>query len=197
MDNGESSDRTRVVINDAAKVDYEISCDAAKFLSDNNTIPQIYTVEGNDKFAINERPLNSGIVELGTRFGMDGSYTIALQGACNMTVVLVDRKTGAETDLANGEYTFMADTKDSNRFELRINTKENTTAVEVVSAETAVTATADAIMVANPAGANVEIYNLAGMLVASGEGRSLTFNVAQGVYVVKVNGVSHKIAVKK
>ena len=197
LDNGESSDRTRVVINDAAKMDYEIACDAAKFMSGDAAIPQIYTVSGNDKYAINERPLNDGIVEVGTRFGMDGSYTIALQGTCGMSVVLVDLKNGTETDLTAGGYTFMAETSDINRFEIRVNAKENTTAVEVVSAETVVTATADAIMVANPAGADVEVYNLAGMLVASGEGRSLTFNVAQGVYVVKVNGVSHKIAVMK
>ena len=132
--NGEQGDRTRVVINDAASTAYELTRDAAKFASTEPTVPQIYTVDGNTRYAINERPLAQGTVQLGVHCGTDGEYTIALSGEAPGTVVLDDKELGVSTELtAERGYTFTAAAGDYNtRFALRF--MPGTTAIEGVEA---------------------------------------------------------------
>lgn len=197
LSNAISADRTRIVINNDAKMDYELTCDAAKFMSDDTNVPQIFSVSNGEIFAINERPMGNGIVKLGTHFGMAGTYTIAMQSASNMMVVLVDHKTGIEIDLTAGDYTFSAEAGDSDRFEVRMFADEETTAIDAVAADTKVVAISNAIVVTTSTDADVELYNAAGSLMAVGKGKSMTFDAAQGMYIVKVNGVSHKVAVVK
>ena len=67
------TDKARVVINETAKLDYEISCDASKFMSSNTTVPQLYVMENRQKLAIDERPLSNGTIALGTYFGKTGN----------------------------------------------------------------------------------------------------------------------------
>lgn len=132
--NGRQGDRTRVVLNDAANTDYEMTRDAAKFASTEPTVPQLYTIEGNTRYAINERPLAQGIIQLGVHCGIDGQYTIALDGEAPGTVYLDDIELGVSTDLTTGEgYTFNATAGDYNaRFALRFTT--GTTAIEGIEA---------------------------------------------------------------
>lgn len=132
--NGRQGDRTRVVLNDAANTDYEMTRDAAKFASTEPTVPQLYTIEGNTRYAINERPLAQGTIQLGVHCGTDGQYTIALDGEAPGTVYLDDIELGVSTDLTTGEgYTFNATAGDYNaRFALRFTT--GTTAIEGIEA---------------------------------------------------------------
>lgn len=64
LSDGTFSDRTRVVINPDASMDYEIGRDAAKFASLDAGVPQIATLCGDAEYAINERPLADGRVLL-------------------------------------------------------------------------------------------------------------------------------------
>lgn len=118
---GKQGDRTRVVLNDAASMDYEMTRDAAKFASTEPTVPQIYTIEGNTRYAINERPFAQGTVQLGVHCGTVGEYTIALDGEVPGSVFLDDKELGVSTDLTTeGGYTFTATAGDySSRFALR------------------------------------------------------------------------------
>ena len=111
LTNGEYADRTRLVINAKASADYETSCDAAKMMSDELQVPQLYMVDNGIRYAIDERPLGSGMFNLGMRAGSNGSHTLRLQETApeGMTVMLTDRETGRQIDLSNGEgYTFTA-----------------------------------------------------------------------------------------
>lgn len=104
-----TADRTRVVLNDKASMAYEMNCDASKFDAMSRDASQIFTVAGNARMAINERPMGSGIVELGVVIASKGVYTIALKQAGEKKVVLEDRKLGVCTVLsADNEYTFSA-----------------------------------------------------------------------------------------
>lgn len=105
----EYTDKTRIVINENAKAEYESECDASKFMSSNKNVPQIYVVDGNLHYAIDERPIGNGTFALGTYFGKDGEYTISLNTK-NVAgrVVLTDRNTGDVTDLMTDSYTFSA-----------------------------------------------------------------------------------------
>jgi len=102
-------DRTRIVFDATAKMDYEAGRDASKFMSPEASAAQLFTTVGGLRYAINNRPLSDGIVELGLSIGTAGSYTIALNTKVEGEVYLIDRETGSEIRLDGTEgYTFQA-----------------------------------------------------------------------------------------
>lgn len=111
---GQLADRTRVVINEAATMQYDLSRDAAKFTGTEPAVSQIFTINGATRYAINERPLNNGQALLGLHFGTDGTYTIGLSNQPDGQVTLEDRLTGTKLQL-NGTagYSFTAKAGDS------------------------------------------------------------------------------------
>lgn len=117
---GQQADRTRVVINEAATMQYDLSRDAAKFTGTEPAVSQIFTINGATRYAINERPLNNGQALLGLHFGTDGTYTIGLSNQPDGQVTLEDRLTGTKLQL-NGTagYSFTAKAGDcTDRFVL-------------------------------------------------------------------------------
>ena len=111
---GQQADRTRVVINETATMQYDLSRDAAKFTGTEPAVSQIFTINGATRYAINERPLNNGQALLGLHFGTDGTYTIGLSNQPDGQVTLEDRLTGTKLQL-NGTagYSFTAKAGDS------------------------------------------------------------------------------------
>lgn len=111
---GQQADRTRVVINEAATMQYDLNRDAAKFTGTEPAVSQIFTINGATRYAINERPLNNGQALLGLHFGTDGTYTIGLSNQPDGQVTLEDRLTGTKLQL-NGTagYSFTAKAGDS------------------------------------------------------------------------------------
>ena len=121
LSNDSLSDKTRIVFNEAAKAGYELGLDASKFRSMNPNAPAFYSIDAdNQQLAINERPWDNGVVRLGCNFGVKGEYSIALQEAVEQDLILVDKVTGAQTNLKEQAYRFSAEVGESNdRFELR------------------------------------------------------------------------------
>lgn len=103
MVNGnEMGDRTRFVINNGAMMEYEAGRDANKFVSDEQSV-QLYTIQNNVHFAINERPLGDAVIELGMIISKAGSYTFTLSTEVENEVYLIDRLTGMEIRLDGTE----------------------------------------------------------------------------------------------
>jgi len=121
LSDGQLSDKTRFVMNPQAKLEYETTCDASKFMSMDAAVPQIYTIENETPMAINERPFGDGTVKLGIKVAAGGQYTISAPRNQFQNIVLVDSETGTETNLASGSYAFAANagTHDG-RFMLRV-----------------------------------------------------------------------------
>lgn len=112
-------DRTRVVINEQASPSYEAGRDASKFFSTESGAACLYTVANDVPYAINERPLADGEVQLALQTATGGTYTIALQTKAEGDVWLTDRATGIDTNLADCAYSFNAGAgTDSGRFVL-------------------------------------------------------------------------------
>lgn len=202
LSNGVKTDRTRFVINSDAARDYEMNRDANKFMSDDACIPQLYTIEGGVKYAINERPMDNGVIALGAHFGNNGSYTIALNTQVEgMSVVLVDKMTGAETDLMEDSYTFTAEAGTVNtRFEvcMKIDEEDGDAAgLESLNGKVAVKAVAGKIVVTAPYESAIEVYNAEGQRVTAVTAASATLDVEPGVYVVKVQDAVHKVSVAR
>ena len=103
------ADETRVVINSQASMGYEVECDAAKFMSFEPQVPQLYTfdAEGNT-YAINERPMDNGQVRLAYYAGQAGNFTIKALRA-DGGVSLYDNETDTTVDLTTEDYTFESD----------------------------------------------------------------------------------------
>lgn len=119
--NEKNTDRTRIVLNGNATLQYELDKDACKFMSTDITVPQIYTSFEGVNYAINERPVADGFVNLGTCFGSDDIYTITLDNEVEgYQVVLEDKAEGKSVVLTKGTgYMFSAKAgTNANRFVL-------------------------------------------------------------------------------
>ena len=137
ISDGDHNDQTRIVLNENASADYELSCDASKMMSMDQEVPQIYTLDnGGIQYSINERPVSDGVINLGFYAGKSGKYTFKLSRSMVETVILVDHMIGKETDLRNSEYTFNSEAgTDNARFSLKFNPAE-TTGIKTVQSET-------------------------------------------------------------
>ena len=116
------TDRTRIVINESAKPDYEISRDATKFFDSGNNLQQIYTIADGTNYAINERPMGDGVANIGLTIAESGEYTLRMQTESEQPITLVDNETGISQRFNAGDaYTFSATAGTiSNRFKLLI-----------------------------------------------------------------------------
>lgn len=171
LTNGEFTDKTRLVINPKAKMDYEISCDASKFISDNQAVPQLYVYDNGIRYAIDERPLGSGIISLGARFGQTGDYTIQLKNnpAEDVNIMLTDAETGKQVNLAEEAYSFTAQAGTAEgRFMLQIG--NGATGIDVLSTISSQLSTQ---------------YDL--------QGRRKNDQTQKGISIIKQNGKSHKV----
>lgn len=130
-------DRTRIVINDNASMQYEMDKDASKFMSDDLSVPQIFTSYAGVNYAINERPMGNGMIELSLRITKDGEYTISMNrdNVLPFDVYLIDTKIDRKVLLSElGDYTFeaVAD-EDENRFMIMLSNESISTGVEQVN----------------------------------------------------------------
>lgn len=132
LSNSEYTDKARIVLNENAKLDYELNCDASKFMSSNTSVPQLYIIENGQRMAIDERPLSDGVIALGIYCGTTDDYTLALGTVGNNgSIILIDKETGIETDLIHNAYHFKATAGTYNeRFTIKIG--NNVTGIQQV-----------------------------------------------------------------
>ena len=193
LTDGNESDKTRVVFNNAHTMDYERSCDAAKFASAG--VPQLYTLDSRKvRYAINERPQDEGTVPMGYSAPTRGIYTIDAP-RMDTPMMLKDLQTGAIHDLSEGGYEFMSEAGTfDNRFVLVM--RAVVTGIgKVTLGNIEVTATKGAIEVNQLNGETLNVYTTGGEQVATSQTDG-TIPVAAGIYVVEANGKSVKVAVK-
>jgi len=110
ISDGIYTDRTRIVLNENALMDYEMDKDASKFKSSDLSIAQIFTSANGIDYSINERPVSDGTVDLDLHIGQDGSYTISLlENLCDYKVYIEDKEQSVKTELSEGQdFTFVA-----------------------------------------------------------------------------------------
>ena len=187
------SDRTRFVINADAEMGYDMSRDASKFMSSDSRVPQLFTVEGDVHYAINERPMGNGVIALGAYFGSEGTYTLALDTEVQTEVILVDKLTGKEVNLAAADYTFSAEAGTvTDRFEIKFGGA--TSVEENLAQQVSVQAVGGQIIVNGAEGAEAVVYTADGKQIASVQG-NVALDVNPGLYIVKVQGKSYKVSV--
>lgn len=165
--NGENvDDQTRVVFNPQKSKDYEMDCDAAKFMSD-QPVAQLYSLDQETQYAINERP--EGEVNLGYVAAEEGMLTISAE-RMDCPVWLRDNEKGITHDLSVGGYTFnSAAGKNDSRFTLLLSGEK--TAIEKTEMKSVVEGT---------------IYTLGGIQLPEGCRQAGTYIVKKGNKATKV-----------
>ena len=186
-------DRTRLVMNAKASRSYEMACDASKFISD-DAAAQLYTLEGNVKMAINERP-GDGEVRLGYIATKAGTLRLEAQ-RMDMPMEIIDTETDRTFDLSQGAYEF---TTKAGTFDNRFVVRASRAATEIMNL-TAATGVAigmqeGGLSIGGATDKQVSIYTANGALVAEQYGNGFVA-LASGTYVVKVDGHSAKMYVK-
>lgn len=112
-DNPEELATTRFVINPTATTSYEIGRDLSVMNMSDEASAQLYTLGRGVAYAINERPLDDGIIALGMQLPKDGTYTLTLALKQGQTAAgelyLIDNEEQTRTLISDGEsYTFTA-----------------------------------------------------------------------------------------
>ena len=178
-----SENRTRIVMNEKATMDYDNGRDAAKFFASTPMGAEIY-VDGGVKYDICERPFADGTAQLGIRTAEAGRYTITLSGryAEGWTVVLTDKLTGNTVNLNEGAYQFeAAEGTTAGRF--MISFKSAATGIGTIDADI-------------DADAEVSVVNAAGITVFNGRYAEFKAKAAAGIYVVVCGDKTYKTVVK-
>lgn len=175
LSDGEQKDRTRVVINPEASTDYEPNRDAAMFPAMDATATQFFSTAAGVQYAINERPLADGTVQLAAHFGKVGTYAITLETTATQSVILIDEETGTAIELNGREgYTFTAEAGTvENRFRLKIG--DQTDGIENLMANDFLGA---------------DIFTLDGKRLPAAR------PTTSGIYLIKKNGTVRKVSVK-
>ncbi len=178
-----TDDRTRIVMNDNALMEYEIDRDASKFFSETAEGAEIY-VDGNVKYGICERPFADGVATLGTRIGTRGEYTISLSGRNidGWSVLLTDTFTGSTINLNESSYTFDAESGSMDgRFIVTFKAPGQTSIDNVdMTSENNL----------------VRIMNISGVTVFNGDLESFKATAPTGVYVVVDEEKAYKMVIK-
>lgn len=122
ISNADYTDKARLVLNKSARTTYDMTCDAAKMMSSNASVPQIYVNNNGTRYAIDERPAGNGEYILGVHFGKADTYTLQLQSTCSdQQVLLIDTETNLSVDLSQIPYSFTANAGDNpSRFRITI-----------------------------------------------------------------------------
>ena len=103
------ADHTRIVVNPMAETGYEIGRDAPKMNLTEGEALSFYSIQNGTPYAINERPIDNGIIALGLQTVAEGEHTISLYSTDEeIRVTLEDRTLGRETLLNECSYSFYA-----------------------------------------------------------------------------------------
>lgn len=110
LSNADHSDRARLVLNEKASASYELTCDAAKMMSSDPSVPQLFVNDNGLYYAIDERPEQDTYI-LGASFGVRGTYTIHIDAPVDETrpFLLTDTETDVTTNLSQSDYRFTAE----------------------------------------------------------------------------------------
>ena len=193
-------DNARVVINDDASMTYELNRDASKFFSENADIPQIFTISPDgDYLAINERPMESGNVNIGFYAPAEGRMSLSFS-RMDGVVILKDNKTGKEVMLeGNEEYIFDAEEKGWNyaRFTMIMPTSGIDEIIEE-NFSSNISVKDNKIFIQGMVGKRISVISLDGkkILENSIELETETYILPSGIYVVKCGDISVKCAIK-
>ncbi|NCB69902.1 MAG: T9SS type A sorting domain-containing protein [Bacteroidia bacterium] len=209
VSNGTNTDETLIVGKSYASAAYD-EYDTEKMSNNNAAIPEIYSIAESQELVINSvNQLAEGeTIPLGLRPGQAGSFSIEATQLDNIDaqVVLVDKLTGAKTELTAGiSYNFISDgTATNNRFSIEFRAPGMTTGLDNSDfTDFNITVYSGKIQIQSPAMANgelIRVYSSNGQKIieqtAEGNNTIIDHKLSSGVYFVKVSNYVQKIIIQ-
>jgi hypothetical protein len=203
--NGSNSDETILVFNTNAQNGFD-EFDSKKMFANDDAIPELYTIAGNEKLVINglESIATNPEIALGFKTTKAGNFTISANEIDGITgnIVLEDKLLKTTKDLTGlASYSFTSDnTDDSTRFVLHLKDDLATTAVSNVSAKNIkVYVQNKAIVVSSTESiGTVNVFDVLGRNVAlqTNVGTKSIIEVPAGLYFVKTQNGKTEITKK-
>lgn len=195
------SDFTRIVLNQNASLAYEIDRDASKFMSMDESVPQIYSLDNNNnRLAINERPSDSEVIPLGVYIPVANRVYSIKSTRMDGEAFLYDALTNTTHDLSSGSYSFTGDNGGvDNRFSIRLRSNMSSGIDNILETNSVkVTTVSNGLFIGNANGYLACIYALDGTTIFNSilTDENQFVNLAKGIYVVVINGISYKVVVK-
>lgn len=193
-------DKSRIVFNEKASMDYELNCDATKFMDEEGNVPQLYSIDVRGRqYAINERPNGDGNVALGIVIPQAGHYTISMdKNNTTKELYLIDNKENVVTELTSTDYTFYSDAVTSNsRFTLTLD--KNTTGINSTHVSSSnINVMSGSVIINGAVGQRVEIYIPDGKCVynATTSCQNEAIMLGKGVYFIQVDNKRFKTVIK-
>ncbi len=190
----EFSDEVLISFREDAEEGFEKHYDAYKFLSGNDSIPEIYTLINGLKLSIDRRA-ESSLVQLGFSCGSQGKYSISLKDIDGIIAVdLEDTKNKSMHDLTAGAYHFIWELNDTEkRFILHL----NSTAIDHRPEDKTICYYFDGVLyISNEEYTDLElarIFDLSGKLIYQQELEkdkinAIAFNKTHGAFIIHLNG---------
>lgn len=204
-------DEALVVMNSSATNNYDEAYDASKFFANNTDIPEIYTLAGSEKIAINKIGSFPAVVPVNIKMGVADNVTITASDFANFDasvyIILEDMLNGTFQNLRqNPSYTFAAAVgENAGRFNLHFS--YNALIVNDVKKENASIYSSNNTIYVNSSEKinDISVYNMLGQLIVNKASNlnamnTITVQAANAYYIVKVttvNGVyTEKVYVK-
>jgi hypothetical protein len=174
------TDRTRIVFNADASVDYEMGVDANKFISTSAPV-QLYSLgQGDEQYSINERPSTAAgeMIQLGYYVAQAGTYTLSAT-RMDTTITIYDYQENRYVDLSQGDYIFSTEAGFNNTRFAMAATKapEHFTNIENIDMEEL---------------SCVSVYTITGQTIAENVDLT-TLQLPEGMYMVQTNRATYKI----
>jgi hypothetical protein len=174
-------------------MDYEIGVDAAKFQADG--VPQLYTLNGKTKYAINERPMGTDEIKLGYTAPKAGTYTLSVTRH-DAEIEIYDNVAKSKVDFTFGDYSFQSQAGTFNDRFVVYKTSGGVTAVENGFRLDGMTVTTldGQIHVSGLNNIALEVYEPSGIIVES-ISKDGSYSLKAGTYVIKVGDYSVKTVI--
>ena len=196
LTDGEQTDNSRVVINKQASMGYEQEKDAPKFMETRPQSVQLFSIESGVQYAINERPLDNGLVTFSVFVPKEGEYRFHLDGD-DAHVSVFDTQTNTVWAMTEGDYVFRV-AEGLHNARLIVSLNGDATAVQQVKAYDD-----GEIQVANgrlsfhfAKAKSIKVFNIDGRMLYSDVTANAKINLNSGVYVIDMNGNTTKIMIK-
>ena len=193
----------KAVESEEASSEFNIAADGVKWMSDDESVAQIYMARNGGRYSMLSALDINGAVSLGLTIPEAAAYAIAIDEEAWMdeyeTVVLEDKTTGQMVDLLEGAYQFQATEAGTveDRFSIRFNRIVDGLGDNVK----AYSPSAGMIRVEGAAaGSLVRIYDLNGRCIRVGETSVVNYDVnvgPKGIYLVEVQQKEAEPVVKK
>ena len=210
LQNGNNADEMLIYQDADANNNYD-SYDSPKMLNNSTTLPDLYSIVGNERLVINGFGTIYHNMEVPLGFSLKSAASLRIKASelnylpVGMSVYLLDKLTNTQTQLTSEtEYSFTtteANINNESRFSLVFKSLGSTTSVNEseLSKHTVFVNAQNELVIIAAENSRYAIYTIVGEMISAGTiaNKALIINsIAKGVYIVNVNNQSSKVIIQ-